>query len=162
MKALLTFMAAALVLPSIAFAAPPAAVRAACASDGMRLCGSTVGNPQAHRACMMEHRAELSDRCRGAIAEFRGKQRGGTKPLASAGQHSMSGGACAFKFHGECRSAAWMRRRERCAAEVQERIHRPIILEVPCGGREELRIRHYKDVCTVKRCERLSTTHSSV
>src|SRR3974390_874196 len=54
-------------------AAPPQAVREACSGDSQRLCSGVVGNPEAHRACLREHRSELSPGCKAAIAQSRGR-----------------------------------------------------------------------------------------
>jgi hypothetical protein len=58
--------------PTLAIAAPPAptaAVRVACTPDAKRLCGKVIGNPEARRKCMIQHRAQFSDACKAAIAE---------------------------------------------------------------------------------------------
>jgi hypothetical protein len=82
---------------------PPEAVRAACMSDAQRLCAAVIGNLPARRACMTEHRAELSAGCKAAIAQWRGRGSGG--PQASqAGDEVPSG----------------PNRRARCAAYVQD------------------------------------------
>src|SRR3974390_745701 len=54
-------------------APPPQAVREACSGDSQRLCSDLVGNPEAHRACMREHRSELSTGCKAAIVQMRGR-----------------------------------------------------------------------------------------
>ncbi len=78
-----------------AAAAPNAAVRAACVEDAKRLCADVFG--QARQACMRERRAELSENCKAAIAEFRGA--GGK----NAQQQHPAGG-----------------RRDRCIAYIQQ------------------------------------------
>ena len=57
--------------PAAAPAAPSAAVRAACAGDARRLCGSVFADRKARRACMKEHRAEWSNGCKAAVAKQR-------------------------------------------------------------------------------------------
>jgi len=52
----------------MAFAAPSAAVRAACLDDAKRYCGSVIQNDEARRACMRAHADELSAGCRAAVA----------------------------------------------------------------------------------------------
>ena len=67
-----SFVALIALVPTLATAATPApsaSVRAACTPDARRLCGAVIGNPEAQRKCMIEHRAQLSDACKTAIAE---------------------------------------------------------------------------------------------
>jgi len=110
----------AVMWPAVAPAAPDAAVRAACAGDARRLCGSVFADAPARRACMREHRAEWSDGCKAAVAKQNGqageKQPDG--PRSKAGR--AGGGGCATVFNGKCHSAAWLRHRERCAKFVSD------------------------------------------
>jgi len=47
--------------------APTAAQIAACAPDAQRLCLQHIGNRAAMRACMTEHRNQLSETCKAAF-----------------------------------------------------------------------------------------------
>jgi len=47
--------------------APTAAQIAACAPDAQRLCLRHIGNRAAMRACMTEHRNQLSETCKAAF-----------------------------------------------------------------------------------------------
>lgn len=109
-----------LLCPAAAPAAPSAAVRAACAGDARRLCGSVFADRKARRACMKEHRAEWSNGCKAAVAKQRdrvGEKKGrGRRP--NAGRASNQG--CATVFNGKCHSAAWLRHREWCAKFVSD------------------------------------------
>jgi len=49
----------------------PESVRHACVADAKRLCAKVLGDDEKRHACMQEHRAELSQDCRHAIAESR-------------------------------------------------------------------------------------------
>jgi len=61
-----------LVVPTLAMAAPPsAAVREACSGDAKRLCSAVISQTEARQACMRKHRAQLSERCKAAIAKSR-------------------------------------------------------------------------------------------
>jgi hypothetical protein len=123
-KILLGSAVVALLAPTLGAAAPPASVRAACAQDARRLCSAVFGDPQARQACMREHRAELSSECRAAIAEFRRGQGAGPGVVQrrGAGKENLANrGDCAVHWRGgECKSSAWLRRRERCADQVQQ------------------------------------------
>jgi hypothetical protein len=59
----------AIVAPTLAMAAPSAAVRAACAPDARKLCGAVISNAEARHKCMVAHRAQLSEACKAALAE---------------------------------------------------------------------------------------------
>jgi acyl-CoA thioesterase I len=51
--------------------APPETTRKACYADAKRLCASVLGDDDKRHACMQEHRSELSQDCRRAIAASR-------------------------------------------------------------------------------------------
>jgi hypothetical protein len=59
--------------PAAAYAAPAPspAVRRACHEDAQKLCSSVLSEPEKRRACMREHREQLSEECRTAIMEQR-------------------------------------------------------------------------------------------
>jgi hypothetical protein len=81
-KLLLGGVFVVLAAPTFTIAAPSAAVRAACHEDARRVCGAVFGNPGAVQACMREHRAELSEGCKAAMAQAhhqptQGQARGG-------------------------------------------------------------------------------------
>jgi acyl-CoA thioesterase-1 len=57
--------------PAAPSASPSADVRDACRADARRLCASVLGDSEQRRACMHEHRAELSHDCLAAIARSR-------------------------------------------------------------------------------------------
>ena len=78
MKKLFPSIAVVLLTPAIGAARPSAAVRAACAVDARTHCSAAFGNPDAMRACIREHAAELSSGCRTAIAIQRRAQGGAT------------------------------------------------------------------------------------
>jgi hypothetical protein len=62
----------ALVAPTLAMAAGPAttaAVRAACGPDARKLCSAVIRDPEARHKCMVEHRAQLSEACKAALAQ---------------------------------------------------------------------------------------------
>jgi hypothetical protein len=63
----ITLMAPALALA--ATSALSAAVRAACGADARKLCGPVIRDPDARHKCMVEHRAQLSEACKAAIAQ---------------------------------------------------------------------------------------------
>ena len=85
----------ALAVPATVLAAPTRAVRAACAADAKRLCGSAA-NAMARQACMYQHRAEWSEKCK-------------TAQSAAPKNAKPARG-----------SAAWLARRERCATFVAD------------------------------------------
>jgi hypothetical protein len=58
---------------------PSPAVRRACAPDARRLCSSVISEPKKRRACMREHRDQLSEACRTAVMEQRKKSGGGSE-----------------------------------------------------------------------------------
>ncbi len=60
-----------LVVPTLAVAAPSAAVREACSGDAKTFCSAVISQPEARRACMKKHYAQLSKRCKAAIAKSR-------------------------------------------------------------------------------------------
>jgi acyl-CoA thioesterase-1 len=49
----------------------PESVRHACSADARRLCASVLSDDEKRRACMQEHRSELSEDCLHAIAASR-------------------------------------------------------------------------------------------
>jgi len=61
----------ALLGPTAVYAAPSAAVRAACHGDAMKFCSAVVSDDEARRACMKNHAAELSAACREAVTAQR-------------------------------------------------------------------------------------------
>jgi hypothetical protein len=87
-------------------AAPPQAVRAACSGDAQRLCAGVFGNPEARRACMREHRAELSAGCKAAITQWRGREGGGSQASQQRSE--------------DTKLPPGPNRRARCAAYVQD------------------------------------------
>ena len=98
----------AILVPAFAsqtVAAPSEAVRAACSGDAQRLCTGDLGNPEARRACMAAHSAELSAACKAAIAQAR---HGG---VAQAGAGQPGG--------GDTKLPPGQNRLERCRAYVQ-------------------------------------------
>ncbi len=50
---------------------PPETARKACYADAKRLCADVLGDDDKRHACMQEHRSELSQNCRRAIAASR-------------------------------------------------------------------------------------------
>jgi hypothetical protein len=56
-----------LILAALVLLAPTAAQIAACAPDARRLCPQHFGNHEAMRACMTEHKNQLSQTCREAV-----------------------------------------------------------------------------------------------
>jgi len=60
----------ALATPTLAWAAAPSpAVRRACHDDAVRFCSAVIWQAEARRACMRRHHAQLSMRCKAAIAD---------------------------------------------------------------------------------------------
>jgi hypothetical protein len=59
--------------PAVAIAAPgpSPAVRRACGADARKFCSSVISQPEKRRECMREHRMELSEGCREAVAKER-------------------------------------------------------------------------------------------
>jgi hypothetical protein len=55
-----------------------AAVREACAADMRKLCADKTGPDR--RQCMMDHRADLSDGCKSAMAAMRRQMQGAPRP----------------------------------------------------------------------------------
>jgi hypothetical protein len=55
-----------------------AAVREACAADMQKLCADKTGPDR--RQCMIDHRADLSDGCKSAIAAMREQMQSAPKP----------------------------------------------------------------------------------
>jgi hypothetical protein len=62
---------AAVLVPVLALAAAPPtpAVRRACSPDARRLCASVLAQADRRRHCMRMHHAQLSLRCKAAIAD---------------------------------------------------------------------------------------------
>jgi hypothetical protein len=56
-----------LVLAALVQLVPTAAQIAACAPDAQRLCLQHFGNHEAMRACMIEHKKQLSETCKAAF-----------------------------------------------------------------------------------------------
>jgi hypothetical protein len=56
---------------AIAASGPSPAVRRACIADARKFCSSVLSQPEKRRECMREHRMQLSERCRTAVAEER-------------------------------------------------------------------------------------------
>lgn len=52
-------------------AAQTAQEKAACRSDAMKYCSSSIGKPEAMNACLAQNKANLSDACR-KVVEARG------------------------------------------------------------------------------------------
>ena len=48
---------------------PNAALREACGDDARKFCAAVIQDPQARRACMRAHQADLSSTCKAAIAK---------------------------------------------------------------------------------------------
>jgi hypothetical protein len=67
--------------------APSAAVCAACGADARKLCGAVIGDSEARHKCMVEHRAQLSEACKAAIAQGRQSD----APAAAAPAEPTSG-----------------------------------------------------------------------
>jgi hypothetical protein len=80
----------ALVAPTLAItlalaATPPtAAVRAACTGDAKKFCGAVIRDADARHKCMIEHRAQLSEGCKAAIADSRKAPAAPSAPPAAA------------------------------------------------------------------------------
>ena len=87
-------------------AQPNEAVKRACKGDAQRLCGTVFG--QERRACIQQHRAELSGECQAAIA---------VRQRSSASK--VDGGSCEIMMDGKCRSQAWVARATKCHTDVQ-------------------------------------------
>jgi hypothetical protein len=68
-------------VPGSVSAGPSASVRAACLNDAKKFCASVIQDDEARRRCMTEHRAELSDGCKAAVAASTGA--GGKADLAT-------------------------------------------------------------------------------
>jgi hypothetical protein len=77
-------MALIVMAPTVSAAAPSASVRAACTPDAKRLCGAVIGNPEARHKCMVEHRAQLSEACKTALAEDKKAAGAAATPPAAA------------------------------------------------------------------------------
>ena len=81
---LVTLIVMAPAFATAATPAPSAAVRAACAPDAKRLCAAVIGNPEARHKCMVEHRAQLSETCKTAIADDKKASGAPATPPAAA------------------------------------------------------------------------------
>ncbi len=73
-------------LPTLAFA-EPGAIRGACMNDIKSLCGSVQPGGGRIRDCIREHRAQLSNGCKVAIADrmLERKQNGGERRVPRKG-----------------------------------------------------------------------------
>jgi hypothetical protein len=101
----------ALAAPTLTMATPNAAVHAACSGDARRLCSSAFGDREAVRACMREHHAEWSNRCKAAVANRRSAQGGRAPVRVPRGGAQENGDAAFFAAHP---------RAKRCLEEAEK------------------------------------------
>jgi hypothetical protein len=59
-----------LIAPVIAYAATPAALRAACGADARKFCSAVISQEGPRRACMRKNFAKLSEACRTATKKL--------------------------------------------------------------------------------------------